>query len=82
MYKIKIPVDHYPIYDKIRKWCRDNYGPGYYINIDEHGKKIRKYRWRSGFDIDFINGKLQRYIVMFFEKEEHSTWFTIRWLTK
>lgn len=82
MYKIKIPVDSYPDYKQIIQWCRDNYGPGHYKHIDEHGKKVRKYKWRSGFEMNYKNGKFNRYIVMFFEKEEHSTWFTIRWLTE
>lgn len=85
MHKIEIAVDEIPDMNTITQWCRENYGPGYYTITDENGKHIRKYRWRTSSTVKFeaVNVKfgsiLKKYLVLFFEKEEHATWFAIRW---
>jgi len=79
VYKIELKFDELPDMKLVTDWCRETYGPGHYTITDENGKNIRKNRWRSTWTRKWDGSSMKRYLILFFEKEEHASWFAIRW---
>ena len=69
-------VDMLDKIDDMKQWCRDNFGKGH------NGKR---FLWKSCINwyeyYDEVNRfyDICEYPVFMFDKEEHATWFSIRW---
>ena len=60
--------------NSMKEWCRHNYG---------NAKVDNKYIWRSRMEYHVDWGKknsVHKIACFYFQKEEHSTWFAIRWV--
>lgn len=77
MYKVKIPESNKAGYQwtKIhimKVWCKETYGAA---------KVDNKYIWRSRmeYNVDWGRNTVDKIACFYFQKEEHATWFSIRW---
>lgn len=75
MYKIAIPDSKWGKLKQMKVWCKETYG---------NGKVDGVYVWRSrreyNYDIKTGRYNIKQIAYFYFQKEEHATWFAIRWV--
>ena len=77
MYKVKIAeTNEIPFrWSKLhimKAWCKETYGAA---------KVDNKYIWRSRMEyhVNWNSNTVGKIAYFYFQKEEHATWFSIRW---
>ena len=65
---------YYTTHDEMRDWCRTTFGKGY-------DKKAKSWLWKSRITVatDIPCHHWAERTVFYFAKEEHATWFLLKW---
>lgn len=80
VYSLKFSWDYATFHDaniyfdtkrSMKEWCRTTYGKGYEPDT-------KTWIWRSGTIVD-PNDHFSEYVVFYFAKAEHATWFRLTW---
>jgi hypothetical protein len=77
MYKVNINLVYaYQDYtiSAAKIWCKEQFGK-------QVNPETKKYQWmvRDRWRLNEKNFRFERCAVFFFEKQEHSNWFTLKW---